>query len=370
MVDINKIGNFEFIRNYFKNPSKQLEKGSDWDDNKWKEFFIGCFASLLVVIYIGVITANFIFFSKLPRENIAGEETIHTYFPIAAESSFFSKYMGDVADRDYGEYQTGTTDDIETKYGGRLRKLNIPPTGFTDNVFLRFPYNLMDYDPETTESRIRQFLYGRLSYYGRTIAATYIFWRKMIQLVLTGSNRVGNLLKIIIAFAMISFVIFGPQFLLTLGKMYYGINFTGFSSLVIASILIISLTQRKTDPSNSYINAGLGLFFQSIFAIFFDLPMLGLFGSTIGGFIMPLQFIFTFLLPFNAIMNNGQILDNMNEIKGALGIIYTFFCVIFAQLYLNKTVFSGMILVIVPYLLIQIVNFFNWLIKTLKSKGD
>ena len=367
---LNKVGNFEFIRNYFKNPSQQFEKGSDWDDNKWKEFFIGCFASLLVVIYIGVVAANFIFFSKLPRENIPGEETIHTYFPIAAESSFFSKYMGDVPDRDYGEYQTGTTDDIETKYGGHLRKLNIPPTGFSDNVFLRFPYNLMDYDPETTENWIKQFFYGRLSWIGRTIAATYIFWRKMIQLVLTGSNRVGNLLKIIIAFAMIAFVMIGPQFLLTLGKKYNGINFTGFSSVVIGSIFIISLTQARFNRANSYLWAAFGPLFQIIFLLIFDLPMLGFFGSTIGGFIMPLQFIFTFLLPFNAIMNNGQILDNMNEIKGALGIIYTFFCVIFAQVYLNKTVFSGMILVIVPYLLLQIVKFFKWLIKTLKSKGD
>ena len=89
---LKKIGNFEFIMNYFKNPSEQFEKGSDWDDNKWKEFFIGCSASLLVVIYIGVVSANFIFFSKLPREIIPGEETIHTYFPIAAESSFFSKF--------------------------------------------------------------------------------------------------------------------------------------------------------------------------------------------------------------------------------------------------------------------------------------
>ena len=121
---------------------------------------------------------KFYIFSKLPRENIPGEETIHTYFPIAAESSFFSKYMGDVPDRDYGEYQTGTTDDIETKYGGHLRKLNIPPTGFSDNVFLRFPYNLMDYDPESTENWIKQFFYGRLSWIGRTIAATYIFGEK------------------------------------------------------------------------------------------------------------------------------------------------------------------------------------------------
>ena len=107
-----------------------------------------------------------------------------------------------------------------------------------------------------------------------------------------------------------------------------------------------------------------------IFMIIFDIPMLTAMGGTISGFAMPLQFIFTFLLPFNAIMNNGQILDNMGEITGALGIIYTAFCVLFAQIYLNKTIFSGMLLVIVPYLLLQIVKFFKWLVKSLKTKSN
>ena len=369
--DAKKAGNFTFITNYFKNPSKQLEEGSDWNQNRWKEFFMGCFMSLLAVMYIGVVSANFIFFSKLPRENIPGEETIHTYFPVAADSPFFSKFFSyPVSDRDYGDYQTGTTDDIETKYGGHLRKLNIPPTGVGDSMFRRFPYNLMDYDPENTENWVKQFFYGRLSWLGRTVAATYIFWRKLIQVVLTGTNRVGNFLKILIALATVTAVVAGPMFLLSLGKQYKGFNFSGFSSIAIASIFIISITQAKYDRANSYLWGAFGPIFQFIFMLLFDIPMLTAIGGTISGFVMPLQFIFTFLLPFNAIMNHGQILDNMGEITGALGIIYTAFCVLFAQLYLNKTIFSGMILVIIPYLLLQIVKFFKWLIKSLKTKSD
>lgn len=369
--DAKKAGNFTFITNYFKNPSKQLEEGSEWNQNQWKEFFMGCFMSLFAVMYIGVVSANFIFFSKLPTENIPGEETIHTYFPVAADSPFFSKFFSyPVSDRDYGDYQTGTTDDIETKYGGHLRKLNIPPTGFGDSWFKRFPYNLMDYDPEMTGNWVKQFFYGRLSWLGRTVAATYIFWRKLIQVVLTGTNRVGNFLKILIALLTVTAVVAGPMFLLSLGKQYKGLNFTGFSPIVIASMFIISITQAKYDRANSYLWGAFGPFFQVIFMCIFDIPMLAAMGTTISGFVMPLQFIFTFLLPFNAIMNNGQILDNMGEITGALGIIYTAFCVLFAQLYLNKTIFSGMLLVIVPYLLLQIVKFFKWLIKSLKTKSN
>jgi len=360
-----KAGNFTFITNYFKDPSKQLKKGSDWNQNRWKEFFMGCFISLFAVMYIGVVCANFIFFSKLPTENIPGEETIHTYFPVAADIFSYP-----VSDRDYGDYQTGTTDDIETKYGGHLRKLNIPPTGFGDSMFMRFPYNLMDYDPEMTDNWVKQFFYGRLSWLGRTVAATYIFWRKIIQVVLTGTNSVGNFLKILIALATVTAVVAGPMFLLSLGKQYNGLNFTGFSSIVIASIFIISITQARTDRAESYLWATLGPIFQFILMIIFDIPMLTTFATTIAGFVMPLQFIFTFLLPFNAIMNHGQILDNMGEITGALGIIYTAFCVLFAQIYLNKTVFSGMILVIIPYLLLQIAKFFKWLIKSLKTKSE
>lgn len=368
---VNKAGNFTFITNFFKNPSKQLKEGSEWNDNQWKEFFTGCFISIFIVMYIGVVSANFIFFSKLPIGNIPGEETIHTYFPVAADSSFFSKFISyPVSDRDYGDYQTGTTDEIETKYGGNLKKLNIPPTGFDDSKYKRFPYNLMDYDPETTNNWVKQFFYGRLSWLGRTVAATYIFWRKIIQLVLTGTNKVGNFLKIILALLTMTVVVAGPNFVLTMGREYNGLNFSSFSSIVIASIFIISITQAKYDRANSYLWGAFGPIFQLLFMFMFDIPMLSVIGGAISGFVMPLQFIFTFLVPFNAIMNHGEILNNMKEITGALGILYTAFCVLFAQLYLNKTVFSGMIIVIIPYLLLQIVKFFKWLIKSLKTKDN
>lgn len=379
--DVNKVGDFTFITKYFKNSSKQLEEGSDWNKNQWKEFFLGCSMAFFSVMYIGVVCANFIFFSKLPTKNISGQETIHTYFPVAANSSFFSKFFGAVEERDYGEYQNGTSDDIETKYGGHLRKLNIPPTGVSGgNAFMRFPYNLMNYDPEYEVSWVKQIFYGRLSWLGRTVAATYIFWRKLIQLVLTGTNSVGNFWKIFLTVVTIAFVVAGPKFVWSLGKEYTGLNFAGFSSIVMASFVIISVTQARFNTDYKYlwgagsvggkVGNGIGKIFQLIFCIIFDIPMLGAFGGTIGGFVMPLQFIFTFLLPFNAIMNTGQILNNMAEIRGALGIIYTGFCVLLAQLYLNKTVFSGMLLVIVPYLLLQIVKFFKWLIISLKTKSE
>ena len=371
----NKVGDFTFIVNYFKNPSKQLEEGSEWKDNKWKEFFIGCSISFLTVMYIGVISANFIFFSKLPRENKFGEETIHTYFPIAAagpdeeENPFFRKFFSyPVLDRDYGDYQNGSSDDIETKYGGHLRKLNIPPTGVGNNWYLRFPYNLMNYRPETAQGWVRQFFYGRLSWIGRSVAATYIFWRKILHLIFNGTNSVGNLFKIIITLICILFVIAGPKFVLTLGKEYSGLNFSGFSSTLIISLLIISITQARFDTKNSYLWAGIGWVLQFFFLFMFDLPAIGIVGQFIGSFFIPLQFMFTFILPFNAIMNQGQILDNMKEIRGALALIYTALCVLFAQLYLNKTVFSGMLLVILPYLLLQVVRFFKWLTNSLKTK--
>ena len=176
------------------------KEAEEFKESKWRTFFLSCGASLIFVTYIAIVCANFIFFSKLPINISNGEETIHTYFPIANESSFISKFFSrPVSDRDFGEYRYGTTENIETSSGAKLSRLSIPPVGPSYGPwYLRFPYNLIEfgeYDYENANFIVAYF-YARLAWLGRSTAAFYIFSRKICQLIFSGVSRVGNFLKI------------------------------------------------------------------------------------------------------------------------------------------------------------------------------
>jgi len=91
--DAKKAGNFTFITNYFKNPSKQLEEGSDWNQNRWKEFFMGCFMSLLAVMYIGVVSANFIFFLNYQEKIFQERKPFIHISPLPQIVPFFQNFF-------------------------------------------------------------------------------------------------------------------------------------------------------------------------------------------------------------------------------------------------------------------------------------
>ena len=85
---------FSGIFNAFKTGSiddiddRAKKEADEFKASKWGTFFLGCGTSLIFVTYIAIVCANFIYFSKLPINISIGEETIHTFFPIANESSF------------------------------------------------------------------------------------------------------------------------------------------------------------------------------------------------------------------------------------------------------------------------------------------
>jgi len=138
-LDSNKIFNFDFYINLFKSKGKNL-KGESKKPNEWKKFFMGCGVSIIGVLIIGAVGANFIYYSRLITNDPTGdddEESLGTYFPIPEKLNyalFVGKNSGD-----FGPYETGT-DANSVKAGGvSLSKFNIPPTGKDGNRG-RWPY--------------------------------------------------------------------------------------------------------------------------------------------------------------------------------------------------------------------------------------
>ena len=369
-----KTGNIDDIDDIAK------EEADEFKESKWGNFFSSCGTSLIFVTYIAIVCANFIYFSKLPINISNGEETIHTYFPIASESSFISKFFSrPVSDRDFGEYRYGTTENIETSSGAKLSRLLIPPVGSSDGPwYLRFPYNLIelgDYDYENAYSFTTHF-YARLAWLGRSTAAFYIFYRKICQLIFTGVSRVGNFLKILIAISVIGVVLFGLDLytimtqdeknsdLIYNFRYLYNILFTNFSIIAMVTFIIISITQIRFDIQRNFI----GIILSILSAFTLDPIALFMFAFGVGSYALPAQFIATFVLPFNGIVNYDKIRNIIDDIKGSLGIIYAALCLMLAKIYLNDNIFTGMLLVVIPYIIVQIVNFIKWMFKAINTK--
>lgn len=357
------------------------KEAEEFKESKWGIFFLRCGISLIFVTYIAIVCANFIYFSKLPINISNGEETIHTYFPIANESSFISKFFSrPVSDRDFGEYRYGTTEKIETSSGAKLSRLLIPPVGSSDGTqYLRFPYNLIelgDYDYENAYSFTTNF-YARLAWLGRSTAAFYIFYRKICQLIFSGVSRVGNFLKILIAISVIGVVLFGLDLytimtqdeknsdLIYNFRYLYNILFTNFSMIAMVTFIIISITQIRFDIQRNF----MGIILSILSAFTLDPIALFMFAFGVGSYALPAQFIATFVLPFNGIVNYDKIRNIIDDIKGSLGIIYAALCLMLAKIYLNDNIFTGMLLVVIPYIIVQIVNFIKWMFKAINTKN-
>tara|TARA_B110000483_G_scaffold68665_2_gene85769 strand:+ start:1588 stop:2940 length:1353 start_codon:yes stop_codon:yes gene_type:complete len=356
------------------------EEADEFKASKWGTFFLGCGTSLIFVTYIAIVCANFIYFSKLPINISIGEETIHTFFPIANESSFISKFFSrPVSDRDFGEYRYGTAENIETSSGAKLSRLLIPPVGSSDGSwYLRFPYNLIefgDYDYENANF-LKAHFYARLAWLGRSTAVFYIFCRKICQLIFTGVSRVGNFLKILIAISVIGFVLFGLDLYTIMTKnrddsgfisnfrYLYNILFNNFSIIAMVTFIIISITQIRFDIQRNF----MGIILSILSAFTLDPIVLFIFAFGVGSYALPTQFIATFVLPFNGIVNYDKIRNIIDGIKGSLGIIYAALCLMLAKIYLNDNIFTGMLLVVILYIIVQIVNFIRWMFKSINTK--
>ena len=122
--------------------------------------------------------------------------------------------------------------------------------------------------------------------------------------------------------------------------------------------------------NNGVFYGGIGLIINIIFFIFGDLTALLFIGSLMSVAVM-LQFIGTFIPPFGPFLFNfSGMLEAMHVLKQPLGILFGFFCIVFAQLHLNKAVFSGMTIMVMLYILVELNNFRRRMYKSLISKNN
>jgi len=365
MVSLDQIFDFSFYKKLLKSKGGNLEEEAE-KPNKWIKFIKGCGVSIIGVIIVGAIGANFVYFSKLETTSITGdstEETIGTYFPIP-EGITGGVLVGKSQDS-FGLYNNGTPGDV--KPGSiSLNKFNIPPSGSDGRILGRFPYYesaFYEYDATTS------FFEMRKSWYIRTIAATYIFWRGILQHLFKTMKKMSPGFKLIFTLMFLAVFIGGPAMLTMFITDKKRPSSSGFMEMITISLMFISMTQiRHGNPwsdGSSLMYAGVGLVWNLLFFIFADVGILAMCG-TFTAFAMVIQFILTFFPPFGPFLFNfSGMLSAMRDIKQPLGILFGFFCIVFAQLHLNKAVFTGMTITVMLYILVELNSWRKGVYKSL-----
>ena len=370
MVTLNQIFDVSFYKKLFKSKGGNLKKEAE-KPNNWIEFFKGCGVSIIGVIILGAISANFVYFSKLDRGDVTGEgdeETLGTYFPIP-DNLRYGLLAGRFSDG-FGPYVDGTTANVKPGMIS-LSKFNIPPTGSEERLFGRFPYSegIFDDYQDTTG-----FFEMRKKWYIRTVAATYIFWRAILQKLFTVMSYCSPGFKLILSLLIFAVFMGGPAVITSLISNTGKPSGKGFPGMIMMSLLAISITQIRHimwwKNNNGVFYGGIGLIINIIFFLLGDLTALLFIGSLMSVAVM-LQFIGTFIPPFGPFLFNfSGMLEAMHVLKQPLGILFGFFCIVFAQLHLNKAVFSGMTIMVMLYILVELNNFRRRMYKSLISKNN
>jgi len=367
MVSLDQIFDFSFYKKLLKSKGGNLEEEAE-KPNKWIKFIRGCGVSIIGVIIVGAIGANFVYFSNLDTTSITGdgdEETIGTYFPIP--EGIRGGVLVGKAKEDFGLYDNGTPGNVKPA-SISLNKFNIPPSGSDGRILGRFPYYEGAFDKYHTGTG---FLEMRKSWYIRSIAATYIFWRGILQHLFKIMQKCSPGFKLILTLMFLAVFIGGPAMLTMFITDKKQPSSSGFMEMIAFSLIAISITQiRYPDFWNdeaSLFWTGVGPIVNLLFFLFADIGILTMCG-TFTAFAMVLQFILTFIPPFGPFLFNfSGMLTAMREIKQPLGILFGFFCIVFAQLHLNKAVFTGMTITVMLYILVELNSWRKGVYKSLTS---
>lgn len=367
MVSLDQIFDFSFYKKILKSKGGNLEEEAE-KPNKWIKFIRGCGVSIIGVLIVGAISANFVYFSKLNLNDVSGggtEETIGTYFPIP-EGIRGGLLVGNKPE-DFGAYNKGNPGVVKPA-SISLDKFNIPPSGSDGRIMGRFPYYAGAFDEYDSDSGFFQM---RKSWYIRSIAATYIFWRGILQHLFKAMRDCSPGFKLILTLMFLAVFIGGPAMLTMFITDKKQPSSSGFMEMIVFSLLIISITQIRHpkwwDDDSSLMYGGIGPIVNLLFFIFADIGILTMCG-TVTSFSMVLQFILTFIPPFGPFLFNfSGMLTAMRVIKQPLGILFGFFCIVFAQLHLNKAVLSGMTIMVMLYILVELNNWRKRIYKSLTS---
>tara|TARA_B110000483_G_scaffold68665_2_gene85770 strand:+ start:2963 stop:4225 length:1263 start_codon:yes stop_codon:yes gene_type:complete len=309
-------------------------------------FFLFTVISFVLIYINGLLDANMLFFSRLSKTIDTQEDTLHTYFPIGS-GGWLDFIPRPSESDDFGEYFYGSTP-VETKYGGQLKNICIPPTGFKDNIFSRFPYNLMDFDPDSIEGGgfyafIKKYVYYRLSWFGRTVACFYIILRKCI-------HKYFHALKYLIDSKnpTIKFVAIILLILLSPLKIYM-LSFLLQQTLIMPLILLCSAIQIKWNEIT------LMTFPLTFIASLFDLIVLLITtpGIMTGLFI---QYFFTFILPFNLIYNIKSLNIYIKELKPVISVFFLVCVFAFSISYLNPNISMGVAMLLIPIAIYNLIQ--------------
>lgn len=348
-LDSNKIFNFDFYINLFKSKGKNLKAGPWPKQEEWNKFFMGCGVSVIGVLIIGAVGANFIYYSRLIPNDPTGdgdEESLGTYFPIPDDLNY-ALFVGKNSD-DFGPYETGTRANSVKAGGVSLSKFNIPPTGKEGG---RWPYTGEAFAEYGDQSSTFFDFPKKKMWIIRTIAATYIFWRAILQYIFKGMRECTGGIKLLISLLILGVFIFGPGLLLSLVNSDVKIVAGGFVGIIVASFYLMSILQIRWEWVSN-----LGKVLHAILSIF-DMAILSLVGSFVA-IAMTIQFILTFVPPFGPVLFNFMgAMEAMHDIKDSLGILYGFFIFVFAKQYLNNAILSGMTMIVVGYILVQMNKF-------------
>ena len=313
-------------------------------------FFLFTFISFVLIYINGLVDANMLFFSRLSKTINTEEDTLHTYFPIG--SGGWGGFIPRPSEyHEFGEYFYGSTP-VETKFGGQLKNIFIPPTGFKDNIFSRFPYNLMEFDPDSIEGGgfyafIKKYVYYRLSWFGRTVACFYIILRNCIHKYfhalkyLIDSKNIT--IKIIAMLVLIGVSV--AKFFLG-GSIYKGV----WGGLILPGLLLMcSIIQIKWNKI-SFSTLPL-----TLVAGIFDAITIGVTSSiiTIG---LLIQFFFTFILPFNLIYNIKSLNIYIKELKPVLSAFFLV-CVFASSIaFLNPNISMGVAMLLIPIFIYNLIQ--------------
>tara|TARA_Y100000996_G_scaffold98137_2_gene70546 strand:- start:2048 stop:3145 length:1098 start_codon:yes stop_codon:yes gene_type:complete len=360
-MNIKQAFDISFYKKLFATKGGNLKKEAQ-EKNDWYKFFVGCGVSVIGVLILGLMGANIVYFSRLSTEDKDGQnddETIGTYFPIP-ENLKFGLFVGKRYDN-FEPYISGT--DAEVKPSNiTLSKLNIPPTGNSERIFGRWPYKEENFDEYDDNGHFTI----RKMWLMRSIAATYIFWRALLQKIFKVMSYCSPGVKLILSLMILAVFIGGPGLLASFLSNTSSGSSSGFPAMIVFSLFMISIMQIRWETGSW---GKLGYFWHAL-ASFLDTIAL----TTVGTFmaiVMTLQFIGTFIPPFGPLLFNfSGTMNALGEIRQPLCVLFGFFCIVFAKLHLNKAVFSGMTVTVLVYFLMQLNYIRRSLYKKLISKKE
>ena len=322
----------------------------DTKKSKFGSFFLFTFISFVLIYINGLLDANMLFFSRLSKTIDTQEDTLHTYFPIGS-GGWLDFIPRPSENDDFGEYFYGSTP-VETKFGGQLKNIFIPPTGFKDNIFSRFPYNLMEFDPDSIEGGgfyafIKKYVYYRLSWFGRTVACFYIILRKGIHKYFHALKYLIDSRNIVIKFIAMLAVIGVSVAKFFMGKsIYKGL----WGTLILPGLLILcSVIQIKWNEIS------ISTLPLTLVAGVFDIIILLVTSSIIITGLL-IQYFFTFILPFNLIYNIKSLNIYIKELKPVISAFFLV-CVFASSIaFLNPNISMGVAMLLIPIFIYNLIQ--------------